>query len=220
MKNCAIIIVILSFNMLFSSCKKIENFTEIESPRFAGNYGPILLNNPETIKVVSYNIEFAMKIDEAIKEIESSENLKDADIILLQEMDEVGTETIAKMLEYNYIYYPASRNHDGQLFGLSILSKWPIADDEKILLPHEAINERRRIAITANLLIGEQSLRVYNIHTGTFTLPKAKRRDQLIPINQMISSILLRYINPKDFFGLAKKLVQPIKFLMDYLIIL
>lgn len=172
-------IILLGLSILIISCEKIENYTEIGTPRYAENYAPVLTAGTEEIKLVTFNIEFAQKIEEAIEELKTSENLKNADLIFLQEMDEVGTEAIARALEYNYIYYPSNRNPNGQLFGLAILSKWPIIEDEKILLPHEKpINGRKNIAMTAEIMIGSQILRVYNIHAATFILPKSKRRDQ------------------------------------------
>ena len=179
MKNKIQLFFLFLLGFHLSSCEKIENFTEIETPRFEGNYAPIIDGAPEEIKIVNFNIEFAKKIEEAIEELNTSENLKAADIITLQEMDEIGTEAIAKALEYNYVYYPSNRNPDGSLFGLAILSKWPIIEDEKILLPYEKpLNDRRKIAITTEISIGDQSVRVYNVHTSTLILPKAKRREQ------------------------------------------
>lgn len=179
MKNVIKKVVFLSLGILIVSCGKIENFTEIDSPRYVGNYAPILSYDPTEIKIVSFNIEFAQKIEEAIEELRTSENLESADIIFLQEMDEVGTEAIAKALEYNYVYYPSNRNTDGQFFGLSILAKWPIVEDEKIILPHEKpINGRKNIGLSAEIMLGSQTVRVYNIHAATFILPKSKRRDQ------------------------------------------
>lgn len=179
MKNVLKKIVFLSLSVLIFSCGEIENFTDIDTPRYSGEYAPVLTKDTDEVKIVSFNIEFAQKIEEAIAELGDSENLNNADIIFLQEMDEVGTEAIAKMLEYNYIYYPSNRNIDGSLFGLSILSKWPIVDDEKIVLPHEKpLNGRKNIAVWAEIMIGDQMVDVYNIHAATFVLPKAKRRDQ------------------------------------------
>ena len=170
---------VLCLAVLFLSCNKIENFLEIETPRFSGSYAPDQTSVPEELKIVSFNIEFAEKVEEAIDEIRTSENLQNADLILLQEMDEVGTELIARTFDYDYVYYPSNRNLNGQLFGLAILSKWPIVDDEKILLPHETpVNERKRIAMSAQVMIGDEPLRVYNIHASTLSVPKANRREQ------------------------------------------
>jgi len=190
-------VLICCITVGIESCEKVENFTDPQGPKFTGFYAPDTSGTiPDEIRVVTFNIEFAIKIDEAIRELGETENLKDADILLLQEMDEVGTEIIARTLAYNYVYYPSNRNLDDQLFGLAILSKWPIVDDEKLLLPHETpINERRRIAVTANILVGSQTIRIYNLHTATLSVPKAKRRDQfravvnhLNQVEQMVSA--------------------------------
>ena len=111
MKNVSIIFI-LSVVFLFTSCEKIENFTEIGTPRFSGSYAPVLINSPDEIDIVSFNIEFAEKIEEAILELETSENLRDADIIMLQEMDEVGTEAIAQALSYNCLLYTSPSPRD------------------------------------------------------------------------------------------------------------
>ena len=178
MKNGLYKLMIICLSILVVSCEEVENFSDFETPRYSGDFAPSLSTAPEEINVVTFNIEFAEKIEEAIEELGSSENLMSADVILLQEMDETGTEAIAKALEYNYVYYPSNRNFDGKLFGLAILSKWPIVEDEKIILPHKPNNERQRIAISANVMTGSQSIRIYNIHTATFTLSRSKRREQ------------------------------------------
>ena len=175
---------LLALAFLLLSCNKVDNFLEIDTPRFSGNFATESTNTPDEIKLVSFNIEFGIKLEEALEELQTSENLRDADIILLQEMDEIGTETIAQTLEYNYVYYPSNRNLNGSLFGLAILSKWPILNDEKLLLPHATpVNERKRIAMTAEIMLGDQPLRIYNIHASTLTVPKANRREQFeIPL--------------------------------------
>ena len=91
---------LLALAFLLLSCNKVDNFLEIDTPRFSGNFATESTNTPDEIKLVSFNIEFGIKLEEAIEELQTSENLRDADIILLQEMDEVGTETIAQTLEY------------------------------------------------------------------------------------------------------------------------
>ena len=81
------------------------SYEEENSPLFEGDYsGQNMIcvpgENP-SIKVVSFNIEFAQNIDEAI-ELLKQEPLANADVILLQEMDEIGTESIAKSLNMSY----------------------------------------------------------------------------------------------------------------------
>ena len=47
----------------------------------------------------------AKEIEAAIAELQSSEELRQADVLMLQEMDETGTAQIARELGYNYGYY-------------------------------------------------------------------------------------------------------------------
>lgn len=183
---------LIVFVCLFScilACEKVENFTEENHPRFAGSYSNAIHSSDE-ITVASFNIEFAIHIEEAIHELKSDPALKRADILLLQEMDEVGTEQIAKELNYNYVFYPSNRNTNGQLFGLSILSKAPIVNDEKLLLPHPTPgNERRRIAITAELEFNGANVRVYNIHPSTLSVPKVDRREQFGVVTDHLNNL-------------------------------
>ncbi len=180
MNHKAILLLIYSTLFLTLACENVENFDEVEQPRFEGHYAiGKKISAPANLKVVTFNIEFALEIESAIEELGTDENLKGADVIFLQEMDEVGTDAIAKELDYNYVYYPSNKNKNDQLFGLAILSKWPLTNDEKIQLPHTTpINNRKRIAITAETVVGEKVIRLYNIHPGTLSLPKAHRREQ------------------------------------------
>jgi endonuclease/exonuclease/phosphatase family metal-dependent hydrolase len=72
--------------------------------------------------------------------------LQGADIILLQEMDEAGTEHVARELAHNYVYYPASVPFmQGRNLGNAVLSRWPLTQPHKLLLPyrHLAIRQTR-----------------------------------------------------------------------------
>ena len=87
-------------------------------------------------------------------------------------MEDEGSEKMAKILEYNYVYYPSSvhSKHD-QNIGNSILTKWPIVNDKKIILPYEnPRNKQRRIAVAASILINETEILVYSVHTEMYWL--------------------------------------------------
>lgn len=171
---------IVTLLWLFSACKTVENFLSQTGPRYYGEHAvDNLIETDKALKVVSFNIEYGMKIEEAIGEIESSDNLKGADIILLQEMDAEGSEMMATELEYNYVYYPSNRNSDNKLFGLAILTKWDIISDQKIILPYETpVNDRRRMAVMADIQIGNDLVCVYNVHTATQSMGRSKRQEQ------------------------------------------
>lgn len=153
----------------FTGCSLAKygiNYTQTSTPRFADN--SVSRNNTssgEQIKVVSYNIRFSKKIEKAIGILSQIKELKDADILLLQEMDQAGVEKIAQALNYNYVYYPAVFHPiPKQNFGNAILTKWPIISDSKIILPDDGEKKLQRIAASAILDINGKKLMVFSVH--------------------------------------------------------
>jgi endonuclease/exonuclease/phosphatase family metal-dependent hydrolase len=166
--------------VLFLS-RSIENFQNPEGPSFSGNYAGEQPDFDDQLAVVTWNIKFAEEVEEAIEEWDVNSDLARADIVLLQEMDEAGVELMARQLGYNYVYYPASIHdrHD-RTFGNAILSKWPILESAKILLPHQSpSNEQRRIAVRAVIQVGEREVLAYSLHTETLVLSARKRGEQI-----------------------------------------
>jgi len=166
--------------VLFLS-RSIENFPDPEGPSFSGNYAGEQPVSDDPLTVVTWNIKFAEEVEKAIEEWDAHSDISSADIVLLQEMDEAGVELMARQLGYDYVYYPASIHdrHD-RTFGNAILSKWPILESAKILLPHHSpTNEQRRIAVRAVIEVGERDLLAYSVHTETFVLSAKKRGEQI-----------------------------------------
>jgi len=164
-----------------------RNFTHPDSPFYQQLDTDIKnLAQKEKIKVVSFNIKVSEKINKAIEELEE-DDLKNADIILLQEMDNLGVEKIANTLKYNYVYYPAFIKH-GRKFGNAILTKWQIKSPRKIILPHlDLPKKRQRIAVVATVIINNVEIGVYSVHLGT-TLTKSQREEQVDAIIRAITS--------------------------------
>jgi endonuclease/exonuclease/phosphatase family metal-dependent hydrolase len=134
-----------------------------------------------TIRVVTFNIQYARQIDSALALLESAEQLAGADIITLQEMDAPGTSRIAAALGMSYVYYPATlRSATGRDFGNAILSRWPISDDRKIILPHLGrLAKSLRTATAATIAVAGVPVRVYSVHLGTIIdLGPGAKRDQ------------------------------------------
>ena len=142
------------------------------------------------IKVVSYNIEFALNIDLALN-ILNREELKGADVLLLQEMDEKGTEAMARSLNMSYVYYP-SINHPGKgkKVGNAILSKWPIMSHRKLKLPHPSLYPKpfdlktykfRKLATAAEIFIHGKTVVFYSAHAAAFNTTR-NREDIAIAI--------------------------------------
>jgi len=167
--------------LLLPACRPIQNFLKPQEPLFTGSYADAQHVFNKEIKVITWNVKFSEEIDEALADLENIEKLKEADIILLQEMNEEGVDKIAKSLEYNYVYYPASiHTHHGKNFGNAVLTKMQISDSQKIVLPYQnPKNGQKRIAVRATIVIGEYKVFVYSVHTETFWLSSRQREVQL-----------------------------------------
>ncbi|MFL5403859.1 MAG: endonuclease/exonuclease/phosphatase family protein [Gemmatimonadales bacterium] len=170
--------------LLLAGCHTGRNYSSPEGPRYAGGPPAASVTGGDTtrIKVVSFNVEFSQRIDSAIALLRRDSVLRDADVVLLQEMNEEATQQVADSLGLSYVYYPAIyhyRTH--QLFGNTVLSRWPIVEDRKLVLPHLSRFVRtQRTATAATVRVGSSLVRVYSTHLGTMgDLGSGGRRDQL-----------------------------------------
>jgi len=171
--------------VVLAGCRTGRNYPTAEGPRYAG--GPAQSGAgeraaPDSLRLVSFNIEFALQVDRAIAILASDPALRDGDVFLLQEMNEEGTERIAEALGLWYVYYPAIFHFRTRRdVGNAVLSRWPIVEDKKIVLPHVSRFVRtQRIATAATIRVGQSLVRVYSTHLGTMgDLAPSARRDQL-----------------------------------------
>ena len=166
------------------------NFVDTSGPRYTGSHAKKSPPMNEPFRVITWNIKFCIAIEVAIAEFQHVNDLQNAAVLLLQEMDREGVEQVAQVLNYNYVYYPASiHSRTGRAFGNAVLSHWPIIDTVKIVLPHASpTNRQRRIAVGAYLDIGRQRMAVYSVHTETPVMPWGKRREQLIYLSESVST--------------------------------
>lgn len=136
------------------------------------------------IRIVSYNIKFSAKVTEAINLFKTNEFLRGADIVCLQEMNIAGVERIAEELGYNFVYYMAAAHLVHRTYlGNAVLSKWPIIDDEKIILPHAGDAHSRRIAVRTTVDIQGRHLVIFSVHKEVFMRPVLRRRQIKTIIN-------------------------------------
>lgn len=169
---------------LLTACATGRNYVDPDGPRYAGvgSRHAEPSRRPDEVRVVTFNIEFGREVDAALEVLTSEPDLRDPDVLLLQEMDEPSVRRIADALGLRYAYYPATFSlRSDRDFGNAVLSPWPILSDEKLVLPHlGAFSRTQRIATGATLQIAETPVRVYSIHLATLVqmLPSA-RRDQL-----------------------------------------
>lgn len=154
-------------------------------PRYAGGFSPVRHHAaraaPGTLRIVTFNIKYAVHVDRAIALLRATPELHNADILALQEMDDSGTRRIAVALGMRYVYWPATVHRQSQRdFGNAILSRWPISDDRKVILPHLGrFAGTQRIAVGATVWAGGLPVRVYSVHFGTaLETPPRRKRDQ------------------------------------------
>lgn len=163
----------------------MHNYEEPDSPKFEGQYTADHPHFAGVLTAVSYNINFAEFIDEAIADIS---DITQPDVLMLQEMDEAGTDKIAQTLSMDYVYYPASVHKHNKNFGNAILSRYPIIRTQKLILPrrHPA-NKQMRIAAKAKLDVGGTAVSVYCVHTEVYLTSRQYRRDQIEAITEDIN---------------------------------
>jgi endonuclease/exonuclease/phosphatase family metal-dependent hydrolase len=157
---------------LLAGCRTGRSYVDPTGPRYAG--GPRVARlgeraDTDTLRVVSFNIAFAEHVDSAIALLTSEPALRGADVILLQEMDAKATQRVADALGMWYVYYPAIFHlRTRRDFGNAVLSRWPIVQDAKIVLPHVSRYARtHRTATAATIRVGADLVRVYSTHLGT-----------------------------------------------------
>lgn len=170
--------------LLLAGCITQGNYNDTARPRYEGAPPPHVTPRipGDTIRVASFNIEFALRTDSALKVIQENRELREADVLLLQEMDLPSTRYIARTLGMWFVYYPASRHfvHDRD-FGNAVLSRWPIVEDAKLVLPHRArLHRSQRTATAVTIRIDTTRVRVYSTHLGTVAnITRLQRRAQL-----------------------------------------
>ena len=172
--------------LVLAGCSPTTNLLNPTSPRFLGSFAPAppdFRASPE-LRIVSFNIKLSRRIDAAI-EVLGTDSLRGADVLALQEMDEVGVERIARALKLNYAYYPGSIHPvDDKYYGPALLSRWPIERSWKVILPHAGrIRHQRRTATGAMLRVRGQRVLAYAVHLETqLRISDHAREDQVAAI--------------------------------------
>lgn len=174
------------FLALLPGCTSYKySYTEENLPEYFYNYDiESKAADKNTLKVASFNIEFSLRIDEAIELLSSDADTDDIDILMLQEMDEIATAQIAKALHMSYIYYPAIYHPKYKKnVGTAILSRFPITQKSKIILPHPSSYPKvakwknykfNKIATHATIEIRGKVIALYSLHTAAFNTTQKK----------------------------------------------
>jgi endonuclease/exonuclease/phosphatase family metal-dependent hydrolase len=175
-------------------CASATNYLEPAAPfyEFRREAEPLAATaGAQPLRVVSFNIAYAIEIDRALEVLRGSPPLQGADVIALQEMDAPGTERIAKALGMNAVYFPSGVHpkHDRD-FGCALLSPWPLVEPRKLVLPHGARGSGlRRAATIATVVRGASRVRAYSVHLPSpFAISGGSRKDELRALAQDASA--------------------------------
>ncbi len=170
----------------FAGCRTGRNYAVSDAPRASasipGGFDTAGRAMPDSLRIVTFNVKYAQRIDEAISVLTSDSDLQRADLVFLQEMNGVGVARIASALGMAYVYYPATYHlRNRRDFGNAILSRWPLLADERLVLPHRShVTFTQRATTAATIRVGTRRVRVYSVHLGTLLeIFPQERRDQL-----------------------------------------
>lgn len=135
-----------------------------------------------TLRVVTWNVEHGAGWAEAAEALGTRPALRDADLIVLQELDEHTVARMADRVGMSAVYHPAAVHpRTRRNFGNAILSRWPLHDDRRLGLPHTSwVDGFARAAVIATATIAGRRLRVYSVHLShLLEIPYWRITDQL-----------------------------------------
>ncbi len=133
---------------------------------------------PEVVRLVSYNLHGppTQRIETMISTLREEPSIRDAAVLLLQEVNRghrgSGSldldEVLAERLGMHYAYaFENFHPRGGGERGLAILSRVPLREVRRVLLPVVGPDRRRRIALGATVDLEGLRMRVYTLHLET-----------------------------------------------------
>jgi endonuclease/exonuclease/phosphatase family metal-dependent hydrolase len=156
------------------------------------------------VSVVTLNMAKETGIEKILGEFRATPALRDADILLLQEVKQdagarqCAAEHLAAELGLQVVYSPATTGVTDQ--GLAILSRFPLRDVQVHALKRYDLRfrSRTRIALAATADSPWGPVRIYNAHLDT-RLNTTERLEQLQPVLQASGSFAGPTIIGGDF---------------------
>lgn len=147
------------------------------------------------LRVATFNVHSGKNTQGIADVFKRNENLREADIIFLQEIEERTSEKISRAkqiadaLGMEYAYAPARTMAGKGTHGLAILSKYPLEDVETLSLPPYSItfHTQSRVSLIANVRVQGESVRIANTHLDT-RLSIFERISQIKPLIEKLKS--------------------------------
>jgi endonuclease/exonuclease/phosphatase family metal-dependent hydrolase len=144
-----------------------------------------------TLRVASFNVHYGRDVDGIARAIRADSELREADVLLLQEIEsyphDPRAEKLAERLGMHLVYGPGRAKKNGT-HGLAILSRRALRDAELLALPRFDLGwgTQRRVALAATLDWNGVEVRVVNVHLDT-RLTAAQRFQQMRPVIERAS---------------------------------
>ncbi|MCP4962752.1 MAG: endonuclease/exonuclease/phosphatase family protein [Actinomycetia bacterium] len=159
------------------------------------------------MKVVSWNIKFALQFREAARKLATNENLSGADLVMLQEMDQPAADHIAERLGMHVHFHAAARHpQTGRPFGNAILSTGPLRETGHLPLPHQApVAGQSRSGTYALADIGGVAVLAYSVHLETPALRLNRRVEQLNVVAEHARAVAGPVIVAGDFNTVSRR---------------
>lgn len=180
-----------------------------DKPVYSGNYGQEETQISDSLKVVTFNLEYGEKVEQAIIELSGNTPIQHPDILLLQEVDELDCQQIAEALEMNFVYYPTVVHTYGKNFGNAVLTRQPISAKRKVLLPHKnPICGQKRLAAVAMIKVDNRTLNIYSLHLEVNSLDIDKRLEQAEAVAAQVTDSIDYAIIGGDFNSLIGHTVE------------
>lgn len=140
----------------------------------AGEQGPppaVVAPPVDALRVVTWNLHYGTDVEGFAATLAGSSEIARADVLLLQELDAHPDEgstrasRLANALGMTWIYIPAREEQAGT-HGLAIVSRYPLEGARKRELPliEQPFNTRNRIAIAAEVVVGDRRVTVVDVH--------------------------------------------------------
>lgn len=161
----------------------------------------------QTFRVATWNAGLAKHPDRIATALLSSRKLRNADIILLQEVESheneemPRAERIAKMCGFECLYFPARPAGKNGTHGLAVLSREPVCNERTIrLVAYDLIiRSRERIAVAFDVSIRGESTRIYNVHLDTRINAKDRLRQVASVLDDIAKHPCQRIVLAGDF---------------------
>ena len=146
----------------------------------------------DQLKIVSYNIRWRSgeELQQIVRWLKEANAANQPMIIGLQEVDRAKqrsakvnhAKALADALGMYYAWtapsLPRNAKTQEEETGVELLSRYPLSDLTRIVLPNPGPGGRTRVALGATIKIGKTSVRVYSVHSET-RLPMSQKVDQL-----------------------------------------